>query len=93
MICFVNSLLFYSIFVLRNPASAPAMRATYGPTRDLPHVWQINVIILLESLYQPRSQAGRRETLGTRFVQCLGPVVQRVDNAIHRMNRYPVDKC
>ena len=22
-----------------------------------------------------------------------GPVVQRLDNAIHRINRYPVDKC
>jgi len=21
------------------------------------------------------------------------PVVQRLDNAIHRINRYPVDKC
>ena len=23
----------------------------------------------------------------------LAPVVQRLDNAIHRINRYPVDKC
>ena len=23
----------------------------------------------------------------------LGPVVQRLDNAIHRINRYPADKC
>ena len=23
----------------------------------------------------------------------LEPVVQRVDNAVHRINRYPVDKC
>ena len=23
----------------------------------------------------------------------LGPVVRRLDNAIHRINRYPVDKC
>ena len=22
-----------------------------------------------------------------------GPVVQRLDNAIHRINHYPVDKC
>ena len=30
----------------------------------------------------------------SRFVYSqLAPVVQRVDNAIHRINRYPVDKC
>ena len=23
----------------------------------------------------------------------MAPVVQRVDNAIHRINRYPADKC
>ena len=23
----------------------------------------------------------------------LAPVVQRMDNAIHQINRYPVDKC
>ena len=23
----------------------------------------------------------------------LAPVVQRLDNAIHRINRYPADKC
>ena len=23
----------------------------------------------------------------------LAPVVQRLDNAIHRINHYPVDKC
>ena len=26
------------------------------------------------------------------FIQ-LAPVVQRVDNATHQINRYPVDKC
>ena len=25
--------------------------------------------------------------------ELLLPVVQRLDNAIHRINRYPVDKC
>ena len=32
----------------------------------------------------------------TSFVHCfmlLAPVVQRLDNAIHRINRYPMDKC
>ena len=26
-------------------------------------------------------------------VVVLGPVVQRLDNAIHRINRYPADNC
>ena len=30
---------------------------------------------------------------GWRYLQDLGQVVQRVDSAIHRTNRYPVDKC
>ena len=30
--------------------------------------------------------------IATRVVD-LAPVVQRVDNAIHRINRYPADKC
>ena len=25
--------------------------------------------------------------------ELLAPVVQRLDNAIHRINRYPADKC
>ena len=27
-----------------------------------------------------------------QFIKCMGLVVQRLDNAIHRINRYPVDK-
>ena len=27
------------------------------------------------------------------LAKSLAPVVQRVDNAIHWINRYPVDKC
>ena len=27
------------------------------------------------------------------FVKAQAPVVQRLDNAIHRINRYPADKC
>ena len=32
-----------------------------------------------------------RAGIGGNFDQA--PVVQRVDNAIHRINHYPVDKC
>ena len=28
-----------------------------------------------------------------QFVDLLAPVVQRLDNAIHRINRYPANKC
>ena len=28
-----------------------------------------------------------------RCVNCLAPVAQRLDNTIHRINRYPADKC
>ena len=27
------------------------------------------------------------------YIKGLAPVVQRLDNAIHWINRYPVDKC
>ena len=27
------------------------------------------------------------------MVRAQAPVVRRLDNAIHRINRYPVDKC
>ena len=27
------------------------------------------------------------------WTNVLAPVVQRLDNAIHRINRYPADKC
>ena len=27
------------------------------------------------------------------FIILQAPVVQKLDNAIHRINRYPVDKC
>ena len=27
------------------------------------------------------------------FNEALAPVVQRLDNAIHQINHYPVDKC
>jgi hypothetical protein len=29
----------------------------------------------------------------SRRLNLQGPVVQRVDNTIHRINRYPMDKC
>ena len=28
-----------------------------------------------------------------KWCKHLAPVVRRLDNAIHRINRYPVDKC
>ena len=31
--------------------------------------------------------------IGQPFSKHLGPVVRSVDNAIHRINRYPADKC
>ena len=36
----------------------------------------------------------RSEVLATNEAFCnLAPVVRRLDNAIHRINRYPTDKC
>ena len=30
---------------------------------------------------------------GTKIITYQAPVVQRLDNAIHRINHYPADKC
>ena len=46
---------------------------------------------------EPESQASVSRTLTTACLRLafkeLAPVVQRLDNAIHRINRYLVDKC
>ena len=31
--------------------------------------------------------------IGRNWFFLLAPVVQKLDNAIHRINHYPVDKC
>ena len=48
----------------------------------------------------PGLNPGRGTALSKHFTVTLivplfiqAPVVQRVDNAIHRINRYPADKC
>ena len=33
------------------------------------------------------------QVFGLQHPNALAPVVQRLDNAIHRINRYPADKC
>ena len=40
-----------------------------------------------------RRLAKQRATLRFVLVNIQAPVVQRLDNAIQRINRYPVDKC
>ena len=40
-----------------------------------------------------RGGAPRRDQLNNGFERGLAPVVRKLDNAIHRINRYPADKC
>ena len=37
-------------------------------------------------------RTGIAEVTGSNPVEAQAPVVQRLDNAIHRINRYPADK-
>ena len=36
---------------------------------------------------------GVQKAMGSNPIGAQAPVVQRLDNAIHRINLYPVDKC
>ena len=50
-------------------------------------------VIALFAVYFSDLIRNQHSSLVIRCVIDLAPVVQRVDNAIHRINRYPADKC
>ena len=61
----------------------------HGEKSQLQLCWSISDFLraLLVSFYFDFSDALLKGTSRS------GPVVQSLDNAIHRINRYPLDKC
>ena len=49
------------------------------------------VFIIIYSSLEMISELDVSES--SQYVSELAPVVQRLDNAIHRINHYPADKC
>ena len=47
----------------------------------------------MDWVHRPKNYKGLYEILQLLQGSHLGPVVQRLDNTIHWINHYPVDKC
>ena len=71
-------------------------RCTAWPESKSPVIKDLS-LLLGRPKVAPSELAKRTEKQGEKrnsyFLIVLGPVVQRLDNAIHRINRYPADKC
>ena len=53
----------------------------------------VAIVFIIKSLGRNNFFLGSFFLMPSQIIILQAPVVQKVDNAIHQINRYPVDKC
>ena len=61
--------------------------------RLIERVVGLRLVVIFRIVFCERSDRGQLSNSSSRQLVDQGPVVQRLDNAIHRINRYLADKC
>ena len=72
---------------VRKCSSICPQKATENPTQ------MVRKRSLVLQAWTPKISEGNSRKCQFYSLHHQAPVVQRLDNAIHRINRYPVDKC